>query len=144
MTESSVKSHRDLRVWEAGVELTEAIYRFTKGFPISEAFGLTSQMRRAATSIPANIAEGCSRHHTTEYLQFLYIARGSLSELDTHVYVAQRLGFLDTTAVSELGRQIELVGKMLHGLMNSIRNRKTASGARTRATSPQPPSTKSY
>ncbi len=121
-----IKSHRDLKVWQAGMELSLSIYRLTESFPKSEVFGLVSQMRRAAISIPANIAEGFSRRHKTEFVQFLHIAKGSLSELDTFVCLCERLGRLDQQSVAHLSGQIEAVGKMIHGLLNSIRGRQAS------------------
>ena len=91
------RGHRELRAWQEAVALVETIYRLTSTFPKDEQFGLTSQMRRAATSVPANIAEGAARSGTRELLHFLSIASGSLSELDTHLEVAKRLGFIRDT-----------------------------------------------
>ena len=88
------RSHRDLKVWQEVIGLVEFIYQLTSSFPAREQFGLTSQLRRAAVSVPANIAEGCARTGTKELLRFLSIAQGSLSELDTLVEVANRLGYL--------------------------------------------------
>jgi four helix bundle protein len=89
--ESSKRPHERLEVWRDAMDLVEAIYRFSSVFPDSERFGLVSQIRRAAVSIPANIAEGAARRSTKEYVRFLSIARGSLSEADTHVQIAERL-----------------------------------------------------
>jgi four helix bundle protein len=82
------RKHRDLPAWQAAVELVEIVYQVTAAFPREEAYGLTSQMRRAAVSVPANIAEGAARRTTNELLHFLGIASGSLSEIDTHVEIA--------------------------------------------------------
>jgi four helix bundle protein len=87
------RRHRQLPVWKASMDLVEAVYLATASFPSEEKFGLTSQIRRASVSVPANIAEGAARKSTAELIQFLYIANGSLSELDTHIELAQRLGF---------------------------------------------------
>jgi four helix bundle protein len=88
-----VKSFRDLDAWRLGLELAEKIYECTGSFPKSELFGLTSQMRRAAVSVPSNIAEGRTRSSTKEFLQFISIARGSLAELVTQLELAKRLGY---------------------------------------------------
>jgi four helix bundle protein len=88
-----MRPHERLDVWQDAMALVEAIYRLTTHFPESERFGLISQMRRAAVSIPSNIAEGAARRSTIEYLRFLSIARGSLAELDTQISIATRLGF---------------------------------------------------
>ncbi len=92
MTEEPFRSHKDLDVWKKAVPLVVDLYKLTKGFPPDERFGLTAQIRRASTSIPANIAEGWGRGSTKEYIQFLKIARGSLTELDTHLIVSGELG----------------------------------------------------
>ena len=86
------RAHKDLRVWQCAIELVEAVYRLTSTFPRKELFGLSSQMRRAAVSVPSNIAEGSARQSTKELLYFLSIAAGSLAELDTQLEVASRLG----------------------------------------------------
>lgn len=87
----SIRSYRDLIVWQKAIAFTEQIYRLTGRFPSTEAFGLTNQLRRAAISIPSNIAEGQARHHTKEFSQFLYIALGSLAEIDTQLVVGRKL-----------------------------------------------------
>jgi len=97
---NAVKSHRDLIVWQRALELCTAIYKTTAGFPGEEKFGLVSQMRRAAVSIPSNIAEGHGRLTTSEYRHFLGIARGSLKELETQILIARRLGYLDESATN--------------------------------------------
>lgn len=96
--EKPVKSYRDLIVWQRAMELCAATHRATATFPKDERFGLVSQMRRAATSIPSNIAEGHGRLSTNEYRQFLGIARGSLKELETQILIASDLDYLDKTA----------------------------------------------
>ena len=118
-----VKNHRDLRVWQAGMDLSVSVYKATDFYPKSEVFGLASQMRRAASSIPANIAEGFSRQHKTEFAQFLHIAKGSLSELETFVELSVRLGYLEAENAAALGEQADNVGKMLHGLITTVRGR---------------------
>src|SRR4051794_9641019 len=89
-----VESYRDLIVWQAAIELAVGCYEKTKAFPTSETYGLTSQVRRAVTSIAANIAEGYGREQTGSYVQFLRVAQGSLKELETHVIIAKRLAYL--------------------------------------------------
>jgi four helix bundle protein len=115
-----IKSHRDLIVWQKSMDLVVKVYRATEGFPKAEIYGLTSQIRRAVTSIPANIAEGQGRRQTKEFLYFLANARGSLWELDTHLEAAFRLGFLLSIAYEELRSQLDEVGRMLNGLMRSV------------------------
>jgi len=116
-----IRSHRDLIVWQKAMDLVTSVYRHTEDFPKSELYGLTSQIRRSAASIPANIAEGQGRRLSGEYLQFLANARGSLSELDTHLEIAVRLGMLSEECHSTLMEQLIEVRKLLNGLMRSIR-----------------------
>src|SRR5262245_1773096 len=97
-----VQSYRELEVWKLSMDLAEECFRMTKGFPKEELFGLTSQIRRAAASIPANIAEVQGREHTKEFLHHLSVARGSLMELETHVLLSQRVGLLDETKATPL------------------------------------------
>jgi four helix bundle protein len=115
------RSHRDLKVWQEGIGLVEVVYELTSSFPSREQFGLTSQLRRAAFSIPANIAEGCGRTGTKELLHFLSIAQGSLSELDTLIEVANRLGYLKE--IEALRTKIDAVSGLTMGLAASPRRR---------------------
>ena len=114
--------HYDLEVWKEGMRLVRAVYRLTSAFPDVENFGLTIQMRRAAVSIPSNIAEGAARGGRVELVRFLCIARGSLAELDTQVWIARDLGYAHE--VQELQDNIQLLLAMLNGLITS--NRKPA------------------
>ena len=95
----SGKTHKDLDIWKLGIELVERIYKKTQHFPKVEMYGLTSQMRRAAISYPSNIAEGAARNSKKEFLQFLYISLGSLSELETQLIIANRIGYLDSLEI---------------------------------------------
>jgi len=119
---SAIKSHRDLIVWQKSMDLVVAVYRATDTFPKTEVYGLTSQIRRAVTSIPANIAEGQGRRLPKEFVQFLANARGSLWELDTHLEAAMRIGFLSPDTHHELPTRMDEVGRMLNGLMRSVSN----------------------
>jgi four helix bundle protein len=116
--ESAKRPHEKLEVWRDAMQLVEAVYRFSARFPDSERFGLCSQIRRAAVSVPANIAEGAARRSKAEYVRFLSIARGSLSELDTHVQIAQRLGFASAEPVMD--SLIDRGFAKLTALMNSL------------------------
>ena len=87
-------THKDLDIWKMGLDIVERIYQITGKFPKDEQFGLTAQMRRAAVSIPSNIAEGAARNSKREFLQYLYISLGSLSEVETQLLIAERLGYL--------------------------------------------------
>lgn len=88
-------THKDLDIWKLGIDLVEDAYCVTKSFPKEEQYSLISQIRRAAVSVPSNIAEGAARNHKSEYIQFLYVALGSLSEMETQLIIAQRLKYLD-------------------------------------------------
>ena len=117
-----VKSYRDLEVWRLGLELVETIYRCTAEFPKSEMFGSSAQMRRAAVSIPSNIAEGQARSSSKEFLHFLSFSLGSLAELETQLELTLRLGY-PAAEISTALAQVELLGKKLHRLRTSIRER---------------------
>jgi four helix bundle protein len=115
-----IRSHRDLVVWQKAMDLVVDVYRSTETFPKTETYALTSQIRRAVASIPANIAEGQGRRLAGEYLYFLGNARGSLSELDTHLELAARLKYLNAEQHSRLLEQLAEVGRLLNGLMRSL------------------------
>jgi len=112
------QSYRDLRVWQRAIELVTAVYETTRSFPKEEIYGLTSQIRRAAVSIPSNIAEGQARLTRGEFRQSLGHAKGSLAELETQLIIAQNLGFL--VSPDGLFQATAEVGRMLNGLLNSL------------------------
>jgi len=116
--------HRKLLAWQEAIRLVKLVYSETASFPKDEVFGLTSQIRRSAVSIPANIAEGAGRNSSRELAQFLGIASGSRAELDTHLEIAMQLGFLK--ANSGVFGQLARVGKLLVGLRRSIVSRGAA------------------
>ena len=107
--------HKDLDVWKLGIELVTKIYEITSRFPTTEQFGLTSQMQRAAVSVPSNIAEGAARNSEKEYIHFLYISLGSLTELETQLIISEKLGFLDNKSI------FEEVEKLRRKLLNFIK-----------------------
>ncbi len=115
-----VKSYRDLLVWQKAMDMTSLAYQVSASFPADERFGLTSQARRAAVSVPANIAEGHQRATTKDYLRFVSIALGSLAELQTLVELATRVHSISSNNTQELGRQVDEVGKMLRSLQLSL------------------------
>jgi four helix bundle protein len=115
------RKHHDLLAWRRSVDLVKLVYSATAGFPASELYGLTGQMRRAAVSVPANIAEGVARTGSKERIHYLVIARGSLNELDTHATIARELGFLRQT--EELDSTIDSVAALLGGLINAERRK---------------------
>jgi four helix bundle protein len=123
LSEGGISSYRDLKVWQDAMALAEACYLITRSFPKDELFGLTSQIRRAVTSIPANIAEGHGREHTRSFIQGLRIAQGSLKELETHLLISQRIGIARESDVSPALRRSEEIGKMLRGLIRSLQAR---------------------
>jgi four helix bundle protein len=115
--------HKELKVWQKGIELVKAIYLATDSFPKAEVFGLTSQIRRAAVSIPSNIAEGAGRHSEKELIHFLYITLGSASELETQIIIAKELSFLEINKSEEIQEMILEIIKMTSALIKSIKTR---------------------
>jgi four helix bundle protein len=113
-------SYKDLRVWQESFALSVAIYKFTRDFPSEEVYGLTSQLRRSAVSIPSNIAEGYGRGTRRDYRSFICIARGSALELQTQLAIASELGFGRATAMKDVRFHAEEVGKMLWGLLQKL------------------------
>jgi four helix bundle protein len=115
--------YKDLIVWQKSMDLVLLVYRCTKTFPHDEAFCLTTQLRRAAISIASNIAEGKGRHSNQELTQFLFIARGSLLEVETQSMIAQRLGYLSTLDSSDLKITTSEVGRLLNGMITHFKTR---------------------
>ncbi len=115
-----ITSYRDLLVWQQAMDLAVAIYQLTRNWPKEELYGLTAQSRRAATSVPANIAEGFGRESRASYQQFLRIAQGSLKELETHLLVAERVGIVQDGAIEPLLKLGESVGKLLRLLNRKL------------------------
>jgi four helix bundle protein len=114
------QNYRDLVVWQKAMDLVEMIYTATKLFPKEELYGLTSQIRRAAVSIPSNIAEGQGRKSSGDFARFLAIAYGSLREVETQILIAERLGYMDKQASQNLIACASEVGRLLNGLSNSL------------------------
>ena len=112
------QTYKDLIVWQKGIALVSQVYRLTQAFPKEELYGLTSQLRRAAVSIPSNLAEGQGRLSTREFRQFTAIAKGSLHELETQLIIARDLGYLDMT--HPVFEQLSEVARLLNGLLNSL------------------------
>lgn len=117
---AAITSFRDLRVWQAGMSLVEQVYKMTGRFPKSEMYGLSSQMQRAAVSIPSNIAEGYVRESTKEYLQHLSIAQASLAELSTQVEIAARLTYISAQESGQTLDSATSLSKQLYALRNSL------------------------
>jgi four helix bundle protein len=116
-----VKSFEDLIVWQKGMDFVAGVYKATAIFPKEELYGLTSQLRRAAVSIPSNIAEGQSRRTTGEFLQMLSVASGSLAECQTQLLLAKRLGFVPEKCCESLLSDSQEIGRLLGGLVNSLK-----------------------
>ncbi len=114
-----MKSHKDLTVYKTSIDLVVAVYNLTKNFPVEERFGLTSQLRRAAVSIPSNIAEGAARNSKKEFIRFLYISLGSLAEVETQMEIAGRLKFILEN--NELEEQSIYIRRMLLKLIQSLK-----------------------
>jgi four helix bundle protein len=116
----TVRTHKDLNVWSKSIDFVTEIYMITSLFPKSELYGLTSQIRRAAVSIPSNIAEGATRKHKTEFKQFLYIALSSAAEVDTQLIIARNLKFIEQEKIDSLQEKLSSISKMIQGLLKSI------------------------
>jgi four helix bundle protein len=127
VTNKRLSSYRELIAWQKSVDLVTEIYLVTKNFPRDEIYGLTSQLRRSAVSVPSNIAEGQGRATKGEFIQFLCHARGSLFELETQIVIAQKLGYLSPDIGDHLAGKITEVARILNGLLTSlgIASRKT-------------------
>jgi four helix bundle protein len=120
--EKSVESYRDLKVWQRGMKLVEQVYTLTEPFPASEKYELTSQLRRAAVSVPSNIAEGWGHSSQKQYIHFLELARSSLFEIETQIRIANRLGYANADERDQLLSETDAQSKMLLSLMRSLRS----------------------
>ena len=118
-----MRSYKDLDVWQVSMALAEACYKVSRAFPRDELFGMTTQIRRAAASVPANIAEGYGRETTKSFVQFLRIAQGSLKELETHLMLADRVEVLERNQATGLLSECERVSKMLRNLIRSLQSK---------------------
>jgi four helix bundle protein len=123
--EKMEKPHKKLDVWRLAMDLVTEVYRITESFPKDERYSLTDQVRRAAISIPSNIAEGAARKTRNEFIHYLHVARGSLSELDTQLELAKRLAYLREADWQLLDTQTERIDKMLHGLLRQQKSSST-------------------
>ena len=117
----SGQGYRDLAVWQKAMDMVTGVYRAVASFPKSEQYGLSSQIRRSAISVPSNIAEGAGRRQTPAFLNHVAIAYGSLAELETQLLISQRLGFLNGEVVDRLLESTSEIGRMLNGLRNSLK-----------------------
>ncbi|RMH89423.1 MAG: four helix bundle protein [Calditrichaeota bacterium] len=118
--------YRDLEVWQRGMHIAQEIYKLTQDFPNWETYGMTSQLRRAAASIPANIAEGWGRRYRAEFIQYLRYANGSRTELETHLILSARVGLCTEETIQSLLMDLETLGKQLLNLERSLRRKKNS------------------
>ena len=119
---SEIKSYKDLIIWQKGIDLVVEVYKIIKRFPREELYGLSDQIKRSAVSVPSNIAEGQSRQHTAEFRQFLYIARGSLAELDTQLIIAHRVGYIDSKNLDLFASRVTELRKMISALVAKLKD----------------------
>lgn len=115
------KPHKKLEVWQKSVYLVQEVYKLVSQFPVNEEYGLISQIRRCAVSIPANIAEGAARQTKKEFIQFLHVSQGSLSELDTHLEISIRLGYVTNNVLEKVVIEMDQIDKMLTSLIKSLK-----------------------
>ena len=123
MENKKIESFKDLIVWQKGIEIVNEVYNVTKHFPKDELYGLTSQIRRAAISIPANIAEGWGRGTTKNYIQFLEISRGSLFELETLIIISTNQSLVNMDKCNEISNKVNETGKMLNSLITKLESK---------------------
>lgn len=123
VSESGIQTFKDLVVWQKALALSVACYQLTRRFLKDEMYGMTAQIRRAAVSVPANIAEGHGREHTRSFVQFLRIAQGSLKELETHLLISEQVQLARTDALAPLYGLTDEVGRMLRALVRTLENK---------------------
>ena len=118
--EKKIRTYRDLNIWKAAIELVKSVYKTTDKFPRQEIYGLISQMRRAAVSIPSNVAEGFRRFHNKEYRQFLYVSLGSCAELETQITIARELNYLTPDCEIQLLEKLDHICRMTSNLIKML------------------------
>ena len=118
-----LESYQDLEVWKQSKDLVAAIYQVTKAFPRSEQFGLVNQLRRACISIPSNLAEGCGRNYFKDSIQFFFVSRGSLYEIETQIIISFELGYINKDEQTAILEKIKACKRLLNGFINYYRNR---------------------
>jgi four helix bundle protein len=128
----SQSSYKDLIAWKKGMELVAMIYDATDGFPPHEQFGLVSQLRRAAVSVPSNIAEGRARYSNRDFVRFLRHSRGSLAEIETQILIAQQRRYLPDGTTTQLSQRLDELGRILSGLINSLKEREPSNESELR------------
>jgi len=115
-----IESFKDLKIWQKGIGIVKLVYQLTESFPNKEAYGLTSQMRRSAISIPSNIAEGFKRYHNREFKQFLYIALSSAAELETQIIIARELDYINEDQLKSISEHLDHLGRMTTALIQKL------------------------
>ena len=125
MESGLVRCYEDLILWRKSLDLAAAVHDCTRHFPRSEAFGLASQLRRAAISVPSNVAEGSARGSTREFVYFLRVARGSLAELHTQLHLARREGYVSDQKFEKLSDDLDEVGRILNSVVSGLKRRQT-------------------
>ena len=123
MSKADIQSYRDLLVWQQAMDLYVLCYSLTRSFPREEMFGLTSQIRRASASVPANIAEGHGRESSASFIQFLRVAQGSLKETETHLLLSQRVGLLRAEQLDVPMKTCDDIGRMLRSLIRTLQEK---------------------
>jgi len=118
-----IRNYRDLKVWQMALVFTNEIYTITKKFPDEEKYGIISQLRRASVSVPSNIAEGCAKSSTKEFLRFIDIALGSVAEIDTQLEISYMQGYFNKDALIKLQSELKAIDSMLGGLKKSLRKK---------------------
>jgi four helix bundle protein len=118
-----METHKDLLLWQKSIAFVTAIYNLTRSFPKEELYCIVSQIRRAAVSIPSNMAEGCARRNTKEYIQFLYVYLGSAAELETQLIISSNLGYINENDSQNILKNLEEIIRMITGLIKSLSNR---------------------
>ena len=124
MSKADIQSYRDLLVWQQAMDLAVLCYSLTRSFPREEIFGLISQIRRSSASVAANIAEGHGRENSGSFVQFLRVAQGSLKETETHLLLAERVGFLKTEQLKTVMKTCDEIGRMLRSLIRTLQDKK--------------------
>jgi len=119
-----MKTHKDLEAWKNAIKLVTNIYDLTKSFPNHELYGLTNQIRRAAVSIPSNIAEGAARKYDKEFIQFLYVSMGSLSELETQLIISEKLNYISSGSLAQTEKELTIIRSQISGLITYLSNKK--------------------
>ena len=120
MSDQKIKSYKELLIWQKGIVLVKEVYKLTKKFPRTEKFGLINQIQRSAISIPSNIAEGQARQHSKEFRQFLFMALGSLAELDTQLNIALELNYINQDELTNIDEKVTEIRRMIRGLLSKL------------------------